>query len=762
MLRITRVRINNIRSVAHLDVTFDPNGVTAIVGSSGAGKSTILAAMAWALFGDGCGLTQSAARSTWARTRDDECSVTVDADIDGYGITAKRSLHLGTTKGVQRETASAALVEAGVRTPNVTPTVLTRRITELTGLTGRMFLGAFYIPQDTLQRLAAGTPTEIAAVFEQQTGLSRLNKPISAAGDEAKVLTRAAGTLPGSADDAAAARLDADGAKADAAALTATARVEQGRVDAITAQWRAAQAAADTAAIRGEQFRAAQDAVTTARARLGHATETRDAAADAAGAFTYATTVAAQAAAAAAESEMKRIGDAGSTMEAAAASAIDAATGLAQLEAAGVPDITVLTAAVDQALTAADQAQQSTTGPSAAVAQTQAEQSRLSKIIATLRDTSHGDAACPTCQQALVDGPAGLLSMICGQYDQVSTEAATARTALTNAAGAAQTANQRLAQARQVLQDGQQAVTRHEAATERVRTTQARLAAVIPDGYTDAGTAKTALQADYRAAAATRSTAAAAVAAHDAAAAARAAHDREERAVVAANAAAGVLAAPDTAAAGTARQLAAQLRADMDAIGAVAARAGAVAQSARDNASLLGDIADRATLEWTRKGEAAATAERATSTHQLLRAFRSEVLGDYTSSVSASASELLAEVGTEHVGFEVDGDFVPRVVLADGSTMPASELSGGEKARTALCFNLGISAQITGGQRPGMVFADEIGASHDAETRAAVLSMMRGLGLPMVLISHSPDVMDVADKVIRLAKAGRVTEVVSS
>jgi len=32
--------------------------------------------------------------------------------------------------------------------------------------------------------------------------------------------------------------------------------------------------------------------------------------------------------------------------------------------------------------------------------------------------------------------------------------------------------------------------------------------------------------------------------------------------------------------------------------------------------------------------------------------------------------------------------------------------------------------------------------------------------LPMVLISHSPDVMDIADKVIRLTKAGRVTEVV--
>ena len=760
MLRITRVRIHNIRSVAHLDVTFDPNGVTAIVGNSGAGKSTVLAAMAWALFGDGCGLTQSAARSCWARTPDDECSVTVDADIDGYRITANRSLHLGTTKGVRRETASAALIEAGVRTRNVTPTVLTRRITELTGLTGRMFLGAFYIPQDTLQRLAAGTPAEIAAVFEQQTGLSRLNKPIGAAAEEAKVLTRAAGCLPGSADDAAAARLDADGAKADAAELTETAKNEQERADAITARWRAAQAAADTAAARAEQFRAAQDAVTTTRARLGRATETLDAAADASATFEYPTVRDAQNAAAAAESEMKRIGDTGSSLEAAAASAIDAAAVLAELEAAGIPDITELTAAVEEALAVADRAQQSTTGPAALVAQSQAERSRLSRIIATLSDTTLGDAACPTCQQTLVDGPAGLLNMIREQYDRVNTELATAGTALTTATTAARAANQRATHARQMLQAAQQAATRHESATERVHATKARLVAVIPDGYIDAAAAKTALQAEYRAAAAVRSTAAAAVAAHNATAVAQAAHDREEQAMAAAVAAAGVVAAPDGEAAAKARQLAAQLRADLDAATAQAAKAGALAQSARDNASLLGDIADRAGLEWTRKGEAAAAAERATSTHQLLRVFRAEVLGDYTSSVSASASELLAEVGTEHVGFEVDGDFVPRVVLADGSTMPASELSGGEKARTALCFNLGISAQITGGQRPGMVFADEIGASHDAETRAAVLSMMRGLGLPMVLISHSPDVMDIADKVIRLTKAGRVTEVV--
>ena len=74
----------------------------------------------------------------------------------------------------------------------------------------------------------------------------------------------------------------------------------------------------------------------------------------------------AQNAAAAAESEMKRIGDTGSSLEAAAASAIDAATVLAQFEAAGIPDITELTAAVEEALTAADQAQQCTTGPSAA------------------------------------------------------------------------------------------------------------------------------------------------------------------------------------------------------------------------------------------------------------------------------------------------------------------------------------------------------------------------------------------------------------
>lgn len=39
--------------------------------------------------------------------------------------------------------------------------------------------------------------------------------------------------------------------------------------------------------------------------------------------------------------------------------------------------------------------------------------------------------------------------------------------------------------------------------------------------------------------------------------------------------------------------------------------------------------------------------------------------------------------------------------------------------------------------------------------------MMRLLGLPLVMISHSPEITDIATKVITLAKVDGMTEVVS-
>jgi DNA repair exonuclease SbcCD ATPase subunit len=79
-------------------------------------------------------------------------------------------------------------------------------------------------------------------------------------------------------------------------------------------------------------------------------------------------------------------------------------------------------------------------------------------------------------------------------------------------------------------------------------------------------------------------------------------------------------------------------------------------------------------------------------------------------------------------------------------------LSGGEQARAALCFCLGISAQITGGSHTGTIIADEITAAHDDETRHAIVELLRDLGWPLLIVAHSPEIVEIANRVVWLSK----------
>ena len=147
----------------------------------------------------------------------------------------------------------------------------------------------------------------------------------------------------------------------------------------------------------------------------------------------------------------------------------------------------------------------------------------------------------------------------------------------------------------------------------------------------------------------------------------------------------------------------------------------------------------------------------------MLAGLRRDLLAEYTATVSEAATDLLRQIGGEHIAFHIDERFVPEVVLGDGTHRPLRTLSGGEQARAALCFCLGISAQITGGSNTGTIIADEITAAHDDDTRHAIVELLRDLGWPLLIVAHSPEIMEIANRVAWLRKPDEAsgTQVVS-
>jgi putative ABC transport system ATP-binding protein len=83
--------------------------------------------------------------------------------------------------------------------------------------------------------------------------------------------------------------------------------------------------------------------------------------------------------------------------------------------------------------------------------------------------------------------------------------------------------------------------------------------------------------------------------------------------------------------------------------------------------------------------------------------------------------------------------------IARRATLPA-HLSGGQRQRVAVARALV--------HRPGLILADEPTAALDRQTGQEVVHLMRDLarrdGMPILLVTHDPRILDIADRVIAM------------
>src|SRR5690348_2828741 len=235
-MRLIRLQLSNFRQHVDSRIDFD-SGLTGIVGANGSGKSTILEAIAWAIYGN------PAARGN----RD---SVRFNRAGPRSAVRVELDFELGSHRyRIVRGLTSAELYLDGASTPIASSiTGVTDLITRRLGMTREEFFNTYFTGQKELSVMAAMGPAQRAQFLSHVLGYERLRAAQKLLREERSTLVaQVAGIRQGMPDPEHVARMVADSERRIAIArdrLT-TARAERERtaseVATLKPRWELAQ-----------------------------------------------------------------------------------------------------------------------------------------------------------------------------------------------------------------------------------------------------------------------------------------------------------------------------------------------------------------------------------------------------------------------------------------------------------------------------------------------------------------------------------------
>jgi exonuclease SbcC len=161
-VKINRLRMLNFRQHARTEMTFD-TGITAIIGPNGSGKTTVLEAMAWALYGqpairghrDGVRFLGAGSRAP--------VEVELDFELGGHRYRVTRGL---TTAAVYLDGSDAAVANS----ISAVNELIARRM----GMSRAEFFNTYFTGQKDLAVMAAMGATERAQFLSRVLGYERL------------------------------------------------------------------------------------------------------------------------------------------------------------------------------------------------------------------------------------------------------------------------------------------------------------------------------------------------------------------------------------------------------------------------------------------------------------------------------------------------------------------------------------------------------------------------------------------------------------
>lgn len=178
---IKRLQLKNIRSYESLDIEFS-KGITLLQGDIGSGKTTILMAVEFALFGVLRGKTSP---GEFLRYASSDGSVCLECVIQEKNVVITRALHKSSSKTSQSSTISqsACSISINGETQELTPTELKAKVLSLlgypeslVGVSTNLFRFTVYTPQEQVKQVLLGSVDERKDIIRKIFGIDKYKK----------------------------------------------------------------------------------------------------------------------------------------------------------------------------------------------------------------------------------------------------------------------------------------------------------------------------------------------------------------------------------------------------------------------------------------------------------------------------------------------------------------------------------------------------------------------------------------------------------
>lgn len=194
-LILRKIELFNFRTHKYFLFSPDLDGITAILGNNGSGKSTIIDAFAWALYGTRPSkVTNKMLIRDGVEVKDHEVKAVVELTINkiDYRIVRRIVSQSGASDcnvyGRSNSNEYKALAGPAVTSAEA-------YIKQIMGMDEKGFLTAVLIQQKEVDQIVSSSPRERAAVIEKLTGISSITEAMDLAHLEMKSYQKAAGLI---------------------------------------------------------------------------------------------------------------------------------------------------------------------------------------------------------------------------------------------------------------------------------------------------------------------------------------------------------------------------------------------------------------------------------------------------------------------------------------------------------------------------------------------------------------------------------------